>query len=224
MQKNKFFIIVILLIFLSNLFITRSGSEESSGVTYAREFEDGTFFEGDDRDSVERQKAYIEGVRQTVRHFAVPVIDKHFPDFTAEEILEMVKAYYRNAPDRIDRPAIEVMISGGEEINRFNLMTTKMETEEYLNGFYLLSEQIDPLAQIMYIQGLCDGIARVDMATMRKYYRTMDYPDIWDELMLYYEAQPLKRERPVVETILTGMGREPHEDEYDDKILTFDQR
>jgi len=152
-----------------------------------------------------RQIEYINGIREAFANLGLSVFEQKYPDYTTGEILDELRNYYKDNPGMENRPVIEVALSGCIAEGKFNVITKKMETNEYLNGFYLLSEDMDTLPRMMYVQGLCDAAAKLDMQTMVKYYGEMDYPEIWDTLRAYYIKHAFERERPIVDVVLSGM-------------------
>jgi hypothetical protein len=152
-----------------------------------------------------RQIEYINGIREAFANLGLSFFEQKFPGYTTGEILDELKSYYTDNPGMENRPVIEVVLLGCTAEGKFNVITKKMETKEYLNGFYLLSEDIDALPRMMYVQGLCDAAAKLDMQTMVKHYGEMDYPDIWDTLRVYYIKHAFERERAVVDVLLSGM-------------------
>ncbi len=164
-----------------------------------------------------RQIEYINGARDILAHLGISAVEKNFPNFTDGQILDSIKFYYDNHPGKVGTPVAEILLSGVESADHFNVISDKMETDEFLNGYYLTSEKMDPLAQAMYVQGLCDATAKLDMDVMRKYYGDMEHPDIWDAVVEFYRKDMSRRKEPIVNAILYGLGREASPEKTEEK-------
>lgn len=80
-------------------------------------------------------------------------------------------------------------------------------TDNYYNGRYVTEMMKTDIGKPIihdYIRGILEAVNSVRPQVIRKYYLNANYNEIIEEVILYFQNNPTKRHRPVVEVVLSG--------------------
>lgn len=77
-------------------------------------------------------------------------------------------------------------------------------TDGYCNGMFLYDKNIDANYKDGYLLGVLNALEYINLDHIRAIYPNATTAEIMDAIKLYYKQNPLKKDRPIVEVILSG--------------------
>jgi len=142
----------------------------------------------------------IDGIKSTRPY----LLKGYYAGYSRGDIRDKVLDYYKSNPAGNTKPIVDILLSGCTGEETFNVLSTEMTSNGYKNGNYLLSEEVDYMSKISYIEGVCDTIAVYDMELMAGNFPDTHYREVLEMAVVYYESNPSKRKVPIIEVVKYG--------------------